>query len=74
MKNLNKAARRSSTQSGFFDLGISLLILVMAGSAVYVTERNTDEKMASLQEIPITMETEIGDKKMSRLDYDIPGC
>jgi len=50
MKNLNKAPGNSSRQSGFFDLGISLLILAMSGSVVISVERNHDEKRASLQE------------------------
>ena len=76
MKNLNKAPGNSSKQSGFFDLGISLLILVLAGSATYIADRNHDEKMASLQESPeitMTEEAEIRNEKMSKLDSDIPG-
>jgi len=76
MKNFDKAPGNSSKQSGFFDLGISLLILAMSGSAVYVAERNHDEKVASLQEsTEITMagEIEIQNQKISKLDSDIPG-
>ena len=76
MKNFNKAPGNRSRQSGFFDLGISLLILAMSGSAVYVAERNHDEKVASLQEsTEITMagEIEIQNQKISKLDSDIPG-
>ena len=68
MKNFNKASGRSSKQSGFFDLGISLLILAMAGSAVFITERNHDEKTTSLQE-----STEIRNEKVSKLDSDNTG-
>ena len=74
MKNFNKAPGNSSKQSGFFDLGISLLILAMSGSAAYVAEQNHDEKMASLQEsTEITMagEIEIQNQKISKLDSDI---
>ena len=76
MKNFDKAPGNSSKQFGFFDLGISLLILAMSGSAVYVAERNHDEKVASLQEsTEITMagEIEIQNQKISKLDSDIPG-
>jgi hypothetical protein len=76
MKNFNKAPGNSLKQSGFFGLGISLLILVMSGSAVYVAELNHDKKMASLQEsteITMTGEAEIPNEKISKLDSDIPG-
>ena len=76
MKNFNKAPGNSLNQSGFFDLGISLLILVMSGSAVYVAEQNHDKKMAPLQEstkITMTGEAETPNDKISKLDSDIPG-
>ena len=76
MKNFNKAPGNSSKQSGFFSLGIALLILAMSGSAVYVAERNHDENMATLQEsteITMTGEAEIQNEKISKLDSDIPG-
>ena len=76
MKNFDKAPGNSSKQSGFFDLGISLLILALAGSVAYIAERNHDEKMASLQENPeitMTEEAEIRNEKISKLDSDIPG-
>ena len=73
MKNFNKAPGNSSKQSGFFSLGISLLILAMSGSAVYVAERNHDEKMASLQESTMTGEAEIPNEKISKLDSDTFG-
>jgi hypothetical protein len=76
MKNFNKAPGYSSKQSGFFDLGISLLILALSGSTVFIIERNHDEQMASLQEsTEITMagEAEIPNEKISKLDSDIPG-
>ena len=75
MKNLNKAPGNSSKQSGFFDLGISLLILTLAGSAAYIAERNHDEKAASLQESPeitMTEEAEIPNENISKLESDIP--
>ncbi len=75
MKNFNTASGNSSRQSGFFDMGISLLILALAGSAVYITERSQDEKAASLQEsteITMTGEAEISNKKVSKLDSDTP--
>lgn len=37
-------------QSGFFDLGISLLILAMSGGAMYLTDNANIEDMASAQE------------------------
>ena len=73
MKNFSEAAGSSLKQSGFFDLGISLLILAMAGSTVYVTERDHDEKMASMQENTITVEAETSDERMPRLASDTPG-
>ena len=75
MNNFNKASGNSSKQSGFFDLGISLLILAMAGSAAFVAEHNQDEKVATLQqpsEITMTGDAEISNDKMSQLDSDIP--
>ena len=75
MKNFDKAPGNSSKQSGFFDLGISLLILAMSGSAVYLAEGNQDEKVASLKEsteITMTGEAEIQNEKISKLDSDIP--
>ena len=76
MKNFNKAPGNSSKQTGFFDLGISLLILALAGSAAYIAERSHDQKMASLQESPeitMTEEAEIPNEKISKLDSDNPG-
>ena len=75
MKNFNKAPGKRSKQSGFFDMGISLLILALAGSAVFIAERNEGEKAASLQEsTEITMngDAEIRNEKISKLDSDTP--
>ena len=76
MKNFNKAPGNRSKQSGFFDLGISLIILALSGSAVIIAEQNHDEKVASVQEstaITMTAEAEIQNEKISKLDSDIPG-
>ena len=76
MQSINKAPGNSSRQSGFFDLGISLLILAMSGSVVISAERNPDEKIASLQEstkVTMTGEAETPNRKISTLDSDIPG-
>jgi hypothetical protein len=45
-------------QHGFFDLGLSLLILAMSGIAVYLTERNQGEESGSLQEDIVIAVTE----------------
>lgn len=37
-------------EAGFFDLGISLLVLALSGSAVYVIEKNHAESIASAAE------------------------
>ena len=69
MKNFNKAPGNSSKQCGFFDLGISLIILAMSGSAVIIAEQNHDEKVASVQEsteITMTGEAEIRNGKVSK--------
>jgi hypothetical protein len=43
-KNIMKTPNKSKNQSGFFDLGISLLILVIAGGSVYFSEKAHTEK------------------------------
>ena len=76
MKNFNKAPCNGSKQSGFFGLGITLLVLAMSGSVISIAEPNQDEKRASLQEsteITIAGETEISNEKISKLDSDISG-
>ena len=37
-------------QAGFFDAGLSVLILALAGGAVYITESITDADIASTAE------------------------
>jgi hypothetical protein len=45
-----KTTDKSKNQSGFFDLGISLLILVIAGGSAYFSEpAHTDKTVARLE-------------------------
>ena len=76
MKYFNKAPGNSSKQTGFFDLGISLLVLAMSGSAAYISVQNHDENMASPQEsseITMTEDAEISNENISKLDSGTPG-
>ena len=73
--SIKKAPDNRPKQSGFFDLGISLMILAMSGSAVYVTERNHDEKIASLQEsteITASQQMENDNTNIARANPDNP--
>ena len=45
-----KMPQTTKRQFGFFDFGLSLLILALAGSSVYVVEHNEHEKLAMQQE------------------------
>ena len=74
--SIKKAPGSRSKQSGFFDLGISLLVLTMSGSAAYVIERNQDERTVSLQEsteITASQKTENSNLNVARTDFDNPG-
>ena len=74
--SIKKAPGNRPKQSGFFDLGISLLILTLTGSTAYLIERNQDEKNASLQEsseITASQQMENANVNVSRADFDIPG-
>ena len=44
-----KSPNRSSRQSGFFDFGMSLLILAVAGGVVYGVESSRSEQIAAQQ-------------------------
>jgi len=45
-----KSYNVNKKQLGFFDLGLSVLILALAGGSVYFTEKDADEKYAQQQE------------------------
>ena len=45
-----KKRNTTKKQSGFFDLGLSLLILAVAGGSVYFAEQEQAEKYAQQQE------------------------
>jgi hypothetical protein len=73
--HIKKAPDSRSKQSGFFDLGISLLVLGLSGSAVYATEGTGVEKNASLQEstrVTASQQTENTKTKLARTDSDTP--
>lgn len=74
--SIKNALGNRSKQSGFFDLGISLLILALSGSTVYIVERNQDEKNVSLQEstkIMASRQMENTNVNIAKADFDIPG-
>jgi hypothetical protein len=53
--SLSSVPDKSKNQSGFFDFGISLLILVIAGGSVYFSElAHTDKTAARLESITLS--------------------
>ena len=47
-----KTPRTTKRQFGFFDFGLSLLILAVASGSIYVVEQNEQERLAMQQEKP----------------------
>ena len=45
-----KMPRTTKHQFGFFDFGLSLLILALASGSIYVVEHNEHERLAMQQE------------------------
>ncbi len=74
---IKKASCSRSKQFGFFDLGISLVILALSGGAVYITEHAIIERNATLQEessnIATIGQTGSTNEDMATLESGIPG-
>ncbi len=74
---IKKAPCGRSKQFGFFDLGISLVIIALSGGAVYLTEHAIVERNVSLQEessdIATIGQTGNANEDMATLEAGIPG-
>jgi len=69
---IKKVSGNRPKQAGFFDLGLSLLILAIGGGAMYLTDRAQVENYASLQEsTELTATLQNGNGNLTRSDLDI---
>ena len=70
---IKKVSGNRPKQAGFFDLGLSLLILAIGGGAMYMTDRTQVENYASLQEsTELTATLQNGNGNLTSSDIDIP--
>ena len=71
-----KAPDKSKNQSGFFDLGISLLVLAIAGGSIYLIEHpHTEKTAARLESTTLTadLQTEKANEVIARREPETPG-
>ena len=65
-----KSVNRSKRQSGFFDLGISLIVLAVAGGVVYGVENSRGEQVAVEQAQGAELQASASGSMSAKVDPD----